>query len=69
MPSGSSDDAAEIPAGEMGILVREHVSLDVAECRVGLVFDAVTERLDDVFLELRGCTCTTASRSASLYSA
>ena len=55
---------------EVWLLVRDHVGRDVAEGRVWLVFDAVVEGLDDVFLELRGCADggTTASRSASLYS-
>src|SRR5580704_7382867 len=52
-PSGSSDDAAEIAAGEVHILIREHVGLDVAEGRLRLVLDAVVEGLDDVFLEMR----------------
>jgi len=51
-PSGSSDDAAEIAAGEVRILIREHVGLDVAEGRLRLVLDAVVEGLDDVFVRL-----------------
>src|SRR4051794_19274660 len=43
-PGRSPDHAAEIAAPENRILVREHVSLDVAECCLGLVFDAVVER-------------------------
>jgi len=68
-PSGSSDDAAEIAAGEVRILIREHVGLDVPKVVSGLL-DAVVEGLDDVSLKcsVRGCACTTASRSASLYS-
>src|SRR6266851_2405507 len=50
-PGRSTNYAAEIAAPESRVLVREHVGLDVAECRVGLVLDAVVERLDDVFLE------------------
>src|SRR5713101_574907 len=52
-PGGSSDDAAEVAAGEVRILVREHVGLDVAEGRLRLVLDAVVKGLDDVFLEMR----------------
>src|SRR5882757_5559842 len=52
-PSGPSDHAAEIAAGEVRILVREHVGLDVAEGRLRLVLDAVIEGLDDVLLEMR----------------
>src|SRR6267142_6395157 len=50
-PGRSANHAAEIAAPESRVLVRDHVGLDVAECRVGLVFDAIVERLDDVFLE------------------
>src|SRR6266446_7854622 len=53
-PGRSANHAAEIAAPESRVLVREHVGLDVAECRVGLVFDAIVERLDDAFLELIG---------------
>src|ERR1700716_1207170 len=53
-PGRSANHAAEIAAPESRVLVREHVGLDIAECRVGLVLDAVVERLDDVLLELRG---------------
>lgn len=49
-----ADDAAEVAAVEMRLLVGDHIGLDVAEGRVGLVFNAVVEGLDDVFLELRG---------------
>src|SRR6202011_1983836 len=52
-PGGSSDDAAEIAAGEVRILIREHVGLDVAEGRLRLVLDAIVEGLDDVFHEMR----------------
>src|ERR1700720_3183398 len=50
-PGGAADYAAEIAAREMRILVGEHVGLYVAEGSVRLVFDAVVEGLDDVFLE------------------
>jgi hypothetical protein len=39
---------------EMRILIGQDVGFDVAEGRLGLVFDAVVERLDDIFLEVRG---------------
>src|SRR5258705_6984608 len=52
-PGGSSDDVAEIDAGEMRVLVRQHVGVDVAEGRLRLVLVAVVEGLDDVFLEMR----------------
>src|SRR6266850_5790229 len=50
---GSSNNAAEIDAGEVRILVREHVGVDVAEGRLRLVLVAVVEGLDDVFFETR----------------
>src|SRR5258707_7574575 len=50
-PSGAADHTAEISRREMRVLVGEHVGLDVAECSVRLVPDAVVEGLDDVFLE------------------
>src|SRR4051812_33468997 len=53
-PSRGADDAAEIGAAELRVLVREDVGLDVAEGRIGLVLDAVVEGLDDVFLEAAG---------------
>jgi hypothetical protein len=37
----------------MGILIREHVGLDVAEGRLWLGFDAVVESLNNVFFEMR----------------
>src|SRR3984885_10256259 len=53
LPSRSANHAAEIAAPESRIFLCEHVGLDVAEGRGGLVFDAVVKRLDDVFFELR----------------
>src|SRR6266851_1872603 len=50
-PGGGADHAAEIHGSEGGILVREHVGLDIAKGRLGLVVDAIVERLDDLFLE------------------
>src|SRR5438876_9253567 len=52
-PGGSPNDAAEIDAGEVRVLVREHVGVDVAEGRLRLVLVAVVEGLDDVFFEMR----------------
>src|SRR6267142_6827237 len=52
-PGGSSDHAAEIAAGEVRVLIREHVGVDVAEGRLRLVLVAVVEGLDDVFFETR----------------
>src|ERR1700704_4845821 len=51
-PGGPADDAAEVAAVEMRLLVRKDVGLDVAEGRIGLVLDAVVEGLDDVFFEM-----------------
>src|ERR1700726_4708423 len=52
-PGGAADHAAEIDTGEVRILVRQHVGVDVAEGRLRLVLVAVVEGLDDVFLETR----------------
>src|SRR5271166_6949472 len=52
LPGRSANHAAVIAAPEGRVLVREHIGLHVADCRVGLVPDAVVECLDDVFLEV-----------------
>src|ERR1044072_2750508 len=52
LPVRATDDAAEVAAVEVRLLVGDHVGLNVAEGSVRLVLDAVIERLDDVFLEL-----------------
>src|ERR1700680_4091119 len=52
-PGRGADDAAEIDAGEVRVLIREHVGVDVAEGRLRLVLVAVVEGLDDVFFETR----------------
>src|SRR5260370_18723344 len=52
-PGGSPNDAAEIDAGEVRILIREHIGIDVAEGRLRLVLVAVVEGLDDIFFETR----------------
>src|SRR5258706_5167907 len=51
-PGRLADHAAEVAALEGRVLVRKHVSLDVAECRVRLALDAVVEGLHDGFLEV-----------------
>src|SRR6185369_7304100 len=53
VPVRAADNAAEIAAVEVRLLVRDDVGLHVAKGRVRLVPDAVVEGLDDVFLELR----------------
>ena len=53
-PSRGADHAAEIFGPERGILVGEHVGLDIAKGRLGLAVDAVIEGLDDFFLEAAG---------------
>src|SRR3977135_614946 len=63
-PGRSANHAAEIAAPESRVLVREHVGLDVAECRVGLAFDGVVARPDDVFLELLGARMRVRARFA-----
>src|SRR5258708_13006165 len=51
-PGRSANPAAEIAAPEGRVLVRKHVGLHVSECRVGLGFDALVERREDVVIEL-----------------
>src|SRR5260370_4587898 len=53
-PGRGADHAAEILRPEGGILVGEHIGLDVAEGRVGLEVDGIVEGLDDLFLEAAG---------------
>src|SRR5262245_31839515 len=53
MPMRAADHAAEVSPDEMAILVGQNIGLHVAEGGVGLVFDAIVEGLDDVFLETR----------------
>src|SRR4051794_22870351 len=53
-PGGGANHAAEILRLEGGILVGEHVGLDIAKGRLGLGVDAVVEGLDDLFLEAAG---------------
>ena len=51
---GGADHAAEILGPEGGILVGEHIGLDVPEGCLGFVVNAVVEGLDDLFLEAAG---------------
>src|ERR1700730_7178038 len=51
-PSGSANHAAEVAPPEGGILICEHVGLNVAECGLWLVLYPVVESLDDVKLEV-----------------
>src|SRR5271167_756334 len=53
-PSRGADHAAEINRREMRVLVGEHVGVDSAKGRLGLVVEAVVEGLDDLFLEAAG---------------
>src|SRR5437764_5631143 len=53
-PGGGANHAAEIHGPERGVLIGEHIGLDVAECRLGLAVDAVVKSLDDLFLEPAG---------------
>src|SRR5258707_1026421 len=63
-PGRAADHGAEIAAPEGWVLVREHIGLDVAEGRLGLVPDAVVERLDDVLLEAGGARMRRDDRRA-----
>jgi transposase len=53
-PGRGADHAAEILGPERRVLVGEHVGVDSAESRLGLVMEAVIEGLDDLFLEAAG---------------
>src|SRR5438270_3827309 len=53
-PGGGANHAAEIHGPERGVLIGEHIGLDVAECRLRLAVDAVIKGLDDLFLEPAG---------------
>src|SRR5882757_3750655 len=52
-PGRGADHAAEIDLGEVRVLIREYVGVDIAEGRLRLVLVAVVEGLDDIFLETR----------------
>lgn len=51
-PAGLANDAAEVTRLETRLLVGYYICLDVAECRLRLVADAVVERLDNRFFEV-----------------
>ena len=53
-PGRGADHAAEILGPKGGILVGEHIGLDVAKGRLGPEMDGVVEGLDDLFLEAAG---------------
>ena len=48
----AADNATEITAMKMQLLVGNNIRFHVAKCRIRLVPDAVIESLNDVFLEL-----------------
>jgi len=50
-PLRTANNGAEVHALEVWILVRQHICLHIAECRLRLVVDAVVKGLDDVFLQ------------------
>src|SRR6266700_2194827 len=54
LPVRTADDTAEVHALELWILVRQHICLHIAECRLRLVLDAVVKGLDDVFFKVLG---------------
>src|SRR5215472_1529610 len=53
-PGRGADHPAEILGPEGGILVGEHIGLDVAKGRLGLLVDSVVKCRDDLFLEAVG---------------
>jgi hypothetical protein len=48
----------------MRLLLGDHVGLDVAECGIRFVFDAVVKGLDDVLLEVRRAREGISSRAS-----
>src|ERR1700740_2707723 len=53
-PSRGADHSAEILGPEGGILVGEHIGVDIAKGRLGSGMDGVVKGLDDLFLEVAG---------------
>src|SRR5439155_25479666 len=53
-PGRGADHPAEILGPEGGILVGEHIGVDIAEGRLRPVVKAVVKGLDDLFLEAAG---------------
>src|SRR5439155_9270568 len=53
-PGRGADHAAEILGPKGGILVGEHIGLDIAEGCLGLEVDGIVEGLDYLFLEAAG---------------
>src|ERR1700680_2242870 len=53
-PGRGADHAAEILGSEGGGLVGEHVGVDSAEGRLGIMVEAVGEGVDDLFLKATG---------------
>src|ERR1700720_4937758 len=53
-PGGGADHAAEILGLKRQILVGEHIGVDSAEGRLGLMVEAVIEGVDDLFLKATG---------------
>src|ERR1700730_15970881 len=54
LPLRTADDTAEVRALELWILVRQHICLHIAECRLRLLLNAVVKGLDDVFFKVFG---------------
>src|SRR5690348_11898513 len=52
-PGRAEDDRAEIFSLIVGILQRQHVGLHVAERRLRLLDDTLSEVIDNAFLEVR----------------
>src|SRR5258708_24179278 len=52
LPLRTADDTAEVRALKPWILVRQHIFLYIAECRLRLALDAVVKGLDDVLFKV-----------------
>src|ERR1700733_4112505 len=53
-PQRTADDTTEVPSLELWILVRQHICLYIAECRLRLVLSAIVKCLDDIFFKCFG---------------
>jgi len=52
-PSRVADDTAEIATSKLRVLVCQNIRLDVPEGCLGLLVNAIVERLQNVFLKVR----------------
>lgn len=65
-PGRRANHLAKVSSVKMRLFVSDVIALDVAKSRIWLVFDAVVERLNDVFLELRRANVLLGIEAASV---